>query len=225
MRVPILAGPLRGAWWLLTSRGQTGRVLTGSYEQEHTRLFERWVEPGSHVLDVGAHVGYYTLLSARLAGPEGRVCAFEPDPRNCAHLRRHLAINRLANAEVVQGAVSNEDGVARFRFGSGSGTGHLSDDGTIEVETLSLDAFCGLRGLQPDFIKIDTEGAEVRVLEGARRTLLAHRPAIVLSTHGSELHRECITILRGLGYRLAPITGGAVEATSELICTPDTSSS
>ncbi|HYW09940.1 MAG TPA: FkbM family methyltransferase, partial [Longimicrobium sp.] len=184
LRLPIIAGPLRGRWWLPASRGKVLRVLGGSYEPEQTRLFERHVRPGHTVLDVGAHVGYYTLLSGVLAGRGGAVWSFEPNPRNALFLRRHAEINGLGTVRVTEAVVARANGTARFDFGSGSGTGHLATAGAIEVRTVRFDGFCAENGIAPAVVKIDVEGAEMEVLEGARDTLARHRPIIFLSTHG-----------------------------------------
>ena len=219
MRLPIIAGRLRGRWWLPASRGKILRILNGTYEREQTALFERLLRPGHTVLDVGANVGYYTLLASVLVGDAGRVHAFEPEPRNAGFLRRHAAINRRGNVRVEQAAVSDRAGTARFDFGSGSGTGHLADAGALEVRTLRLDDYCAEHGLAPDALKIDVEGAEVSVLEGARQTLERHRPVLFLSTHGAEVHAPSLAFLRGLGYRVSPILGGDVEHTTEVLAT------
>ncbi|HLM66817.1 MAG TPA: FkbM family methyltransferase, partial [Longimicrobium sp.] len=176
LRLPIVGGRLRGRWWDPASRGKVLRILNGTYEPEQTRLFEQHIRPGGTVLDVGANVGYYTLLASVLAGDAGRVHAFEPEPRNAEFLRRHAAINRRANVTVRQAAVSDRAGTARFDFGSGSGTGRLAHAGAIEVRTLRLDDYCTEHGLAPTAVKIDVEGAEVAVLEGARGMLERYRP-------------------------------------------------
>lgn len=220
MIVPVLSGRLRGAWWHLGSRGKLLRVLGGSYEREQTRLFESTVRPGQTVLDVGAHVGYYTLLAAALAGPRGAVWAFEPDPRNARSLRRHVRLNRLRHVHVEEAAVSSREGTARFGPGSGSGTGRLAGSGRFEVRTVSLDAFCAEREIRPHVVKIDVEGAERDVLAGARRVLERDRPAIFLSTHGPEVHAACLELLRGAGYAFTPVLGGEVQSAPELLCTP-----
>lgn len=220
MRLPIVAGRLRGRWWLPASRGKVLRILGGTYEPEQTRLFEAHVGPGATVLDVGAHVGYYTLLSAVLAGPTGRVVAFEPSPENAAFLLRHVRINRLENVRVEQAAVSDRAGTARFGSGSGSGTGHLAEAGELTVRTVTVDEVCAEHGLSPDAIKIDVEGAEASVLRGARETLAGARPVVFLSTHGPEAHRDSLDLLRGLGYRLSPILGGDLVTTAEVLALP-----
>lgn len=220
MRLPIIAGALRGRWWLPASRGKVLRILNGTYEREQTRLFQQHIRPGATVLDVGAHVGYYTVLAAVLAAESGRVHAFEPNPRNADFLRRHVRINALANVRVEQAGVSDRAGTARFGFGTGSGTGHLAEGGAIEVRTIRLDDHCAEHGLAPTAVKIDVEGAEVSVLAGARETLERHRPVIFLSTHGPDVHAASLAFLRGLGYRVSPILGGDVETTAEVLGTP-----
>ncbi|CAA9362849.1 MAG: hypothetical protein AVDCRST_MAG68-4595 [uncultured Gemmatimonadetes bacterium] len=215
-----MGGRLRGRWWLPASRGKILRILGGSYEPEQTRLFQEHVRPGDTVLDVGAHVGYYTVLSAVLAGERGAVWAFEPNPANARFLRRHAEINGLGQVRVTEAAVSDANGTARFGFGRGSGTGRLAAGGEVEVRTLRLDDFCAGHGIAPAAVKIDVEGAEDAVLEGAREVLARHRPIVFLSTHGEEVHRACLAFMEGAGYACAPILGDDVHTTSELFCTP-----
>jgi FkbM family methyltransferase len=220
VRAPILGGRLRGRWWLLESRGKLARILLGTYEPEQTRLFAETIRPGDTVLDVGAHVGYYTVLSAVLVGPSGAVWSFEPNPVNAGFLRRHAEINGLRQVRVTQAAVADAEGTARFDFGTGSGTGHLSSDGAIEVRTLRLDDVCAANSIVPRAVKIDVEGAEAAVLEGFAATIDAARPVIFLSTHGPGPHARCVAWLRARGYTLSPIVGGSVESATELLCTP-----
>lgn len=220
MRLPIVAGELKGQWWHAASGGKLLRVLAGRYEPEQTALFKSLITPGSVVLDIGAHVGYYTLLASTLTGPQGHVLAFEPNPRNCGFLRRHVAMNQRSNVAIEEAAVSDVDGTARFGFGTGSGTGHLAADGAVAVRTVRVDDVCGARGLVPTAFKIDVEGAELAVLHGAEATIAAHRPIIFLSTHGKTVHRECMSWLDSRGYGLEPILGTDVAHDTELLCQP-----
>lgn len=219
MRLPIVRGPLAGRWWLPASRGKVLRILNGSYEREQTRLFREHLRPGDTVLDVGAHVGYYTLLSSVLVGERGAVWAFEPNPRNAAFLRRHVELNRRGNVQVEQAAVSSAEGTARFDFGTGSGTGHLAEQGALEVRTVRLDDFCRKHALRPSAVKIDVEGAEMEVLAGGEETIRRDRPTIFLSTHGAEVHRRCLAWLRERGYALRPIVGDELDSATEVLCT------
>lgn len=223
LRVPILRGRLRGTWWLPLAGGKTARVLWSTYEPAQTRLFEKLICPGDAIFDVGAHVGYYTLLSSRLVGTEGRVYSFEPNPENARYLRRHCAVNRCGNVSITEAAASDRGGTARFRFGTGSGTGRLAEEGeegVVSVASLRLDDFAAERALAPSAIKIDVEGAEASVLRGALRILEEARPVIFLSTHGPEVHAECLSLLRSLDYGAEAVGGGDPERAPELLCRP-----
>jgi FkbM family methyltransferase len=221
LRLPIMGRPLRGYWWLPTSRGKVLRVLRGTYEPEQTAHFVRWIGPGATVIDVGAHVGYYTLLASMLAGESGSVWAFEPEPTNAAFLREHMSLNHCRNVHVEELAVSNSSGHARFHLGKGSGTGRLDSTGDVEVRTIKLADFCEARGIRPTALKIDVEGAEAEVLAGARDLIRETRPVIFLSTHGPALHRQCTSWLREDGYTLHPILGRDVDDTPEILALPD----
>jgi len=218
--VPIPAGPMRGMFWAPASGGKLLRVLLGSYEREQTALFRQLLAPGDIVGDIGANVGYYTLLAARLLGGRGRIVAFEPEPRNAAFLRRHAAVNRAARklAQVEQAAVGAANGTARFSAGTGSGTGHLADGGELEVRMVKLDDYLAAEKLAPTHLKIDVEGAECDVLCGAMETLRRHRPTIFLSTHGPTPHAACMKLLGELDYRFDPIIGADAATTTELLC-------
>lgn len=217
--LPILKGKLRGKKWLLGSGGKLLRVLLHSYEPEQTAQFERLISRGDVVFDLGAHVGYYTILASVLVGAEGQVFAFEPHPQNTFYLQRHAQLNRCDNVTVVQAAVGDRSATVCFKP-AGSGTGHLSAKGKLRVEMVSLDEFVAERQVTPGYLKIDTEGAEVQVLQGAGRVLRQARPVIFLSTHGRELHEECCRLLAAYDYRTELMVGNDVETGAELLCYP-----
>jgi FkbM family methyltransferase len=161
---------------------------------------------GGTVLDLGANVGFYTLLAAELVGPSGRVHAFEPVPRNLQYLRQHIALNGLTNVSVVEAAVSDAGGRRRFRLHVSAAMGHLGDDGQMEVSTVALDQFVFETAVAaPHSIKIDVEGAEFSVLQGARETLSQHRPSLLLATHSHALRSHCLDLLAAHGYMVRPI--------------------
>ncbi len=193
---PILRGPLAGKKWLLASRSN---FFWGTYEPEQTQAFQKVIRPGDVVFDVGAHYGYYTLLSSSLTGPKGKVFAFEPSPGNIPRLKKHLQINHCENVNVLELALSDHAGTARFDNHAGSGTGHLSPGGGIEVALSSLDALSG-RLPKPNVLKIDCEGAEIEVLTGGEKTIRTAKPAIFLSTHGDDLKKTCFSLLDSWGY-------------------------
>ncbi len=161
-----------------------------SWNPEEYRAFRKAVRPGSIVFDVGANVGAYTVLFAAWAGPAGRVFAFEPAPAALAGLRQHVALNGLADrVEIVPAAASHGVGTARFQIDGASGSNALAplaaSGATIDVDTISLDAFCDRRALRPDVVKIDVEGAELDVLKGGRRVLSSSELQVFLELHPS----------------------------------------
>jgi len=165
MIVPILQGPLRGKRWIVGASDHG--CWLGSYEYEKQNIFIKTVEKGYVVYDIGAHVGFYTLLSSVLVGAKGRVIAFEPVQFNLEYLKRHVEINNCTNVEVLPYAVSDISGFDRFSLSSSSSTGHLCENGEIEVQTVTVDEIICSKGIpRPDVIKIDVEGAEYRVLRG-----------------------------------------------------------
>lgn len=199
--LPILMGPLRGARWTV-GVGTHGYWL-GTYESHKQREFQRLCQPGACVYDIGANVGYYTLLASRIAGPMGRVFAFEPFPDNVAKIEQQLRLNHAQNVTIVPVAVSDGDGIAHFQTGLASEMGRLAHEGDLTVRTVSLDEGIA-RGEWPlpDVIKIDVEGAESRVLSGAARLFSMHHPVIVLACHGTPQFRACSELLNSAGYHL-----------------------
>lgn len=219
--VPILQGPLRGKRWIVGS--QNHGFWLGSFEAQKVRVFCSTVSHGDTVYDIGANVGYYTLLAATLIGSEGKVVAFEPVTHNLAYLRQHLQMNHVANAYVVPAAVSDACGYHSFDESTSHAKGHLSNAGELTVETVTVDHFTTThRNLTPTCLKIDVEGAEFQVLQGATSTLQKAKPLIFLATHSFSVHQQCCQLLRSLGYDLLPLDSESVEASKELLAfSPD----
>ena len=204
LRVPILRGPARGKRWL--AGAHCPACWLGCYEYDKQRILENEVHPGDTVFDVGAHRGFFTLVASSLTGPEGKVIAFEPLPANQRYLREHLRMNRISNVTVVEAAVADTCGTARFADGSDYNpkciSAHLSPEGEVEVRTVTLDSLVEAgEAPSPNLVKIDVEGAEMLVLRGARRLLQAGRPTLVIDTHGRQAHEECCAFLGALGYQ------------------------
>jgi FkbM family methyltransferase len=133
------------------------------------------------------------------------VYAFEPLERNLLYLRRHLTLNKAKNCVVLEAAVCNKEGTHSFSAASWSSSmAHLSSDGEILVPTATLDrCIYGERRFRPpDILKIDVEGAEMEVLEGASRALTEFHPTIFLEIHGTQLHAEYSASLLAKGYRI-----------------------
>jgi FkbM family methyltransferase len=216
--VPILQGPLRGKKWIVGS-GNHGYWL-GSYELGKRSLFVKMIPPGGVCFDLGANVGYYTLLLSVLAGPRGRVFAFEPLPRNLEYLRRHLALNRTLNATVIEAAVADRSGTVRFEEDASTSKGRIGSQGTLEVQAIALDEWIDAGKIpQPSLLKIDIEGAELSALQGARKALARTHPVIFLSTHSGKVHTDCLSFLDSLDYHVVPIDGKRLERARDVVAT------
>ena len=196
---PIQAGPLEGIRWSVATGSS---FISGRYEQAKTDMIVAHTAPGDVVYDVGAHAGYYSMMMARLAGPAGRVFSFEPRPLNFGLLSRHVSVNGFENITLRTEAVSDTTGPLRFNDETGTGTGHLSPEGRLEVQATTLDALLAEGLPPPQLIKIDVEGGELGVLRGGAQLIATHRPKIFLATHGDAIHAECVALLEAAGYRL-----------------------
>jgi FkbM family methyltransferase len=214
--VPILQGPLRGKKWIVGS-GNHGYWL-GSYEIGKRALFVRSIPPSGVAYDLGANVGYYTLLAAVLAGPRGKVFAFEPLPRNLEYLRRHISLNRIANAVVIDAAVADKSGTVRFEQDASTSKGRIGAQGGLEVRAIALDDWIDQGKLPPPaLLKIDIEGAELRALQGARKALARWHPTIFLSTHSGKVHKDCLAFLESLGYQVESIDGRELARSRDVL--------
>ena len=220
--LPVVQGPARGQKWIVGA-GNHGYWL-GSYEGEKVTAFAKAVRGKGVVYDIGANVGYYSMVASVALGSMGHVIAFEPDERNLGFLRRHLSLNHINNVDIVAAAVADCSGRAIFFQEPGRSMGKLSDDGRISVRTVTIDELIrDSRFLPPDVVKIDVEGAEMRVLRGAEKTLSERQPTIFLATHSTTLRRECGPFLRSLGYSLLPLGSRSLDTTDELVAVPERS--
>lgn len=215
LQVPILQGPLRGYRWIVGS-GVHGYWL-GTYELQKQLVFSKSIKAGMVVFDVGAHVGFYTMLASVAVGDHGEVIAFEPFPENVDILRRHIAINNRRNVQIVEAAVGDQNSTGRFKRGGDSFTGRITENGDLSLPLVTLDDLVSTRAVRPpQIIKMDIEGGEYDALVGAQNLLKTCRPQIFLSTHGPDVHTKCISLLQAMGYDLVPLHG-SLESTDELI--------
>lgn len=151
-------------------------VLFSGWEELTTRMFKKIVKEGDVVVDLGANIGYFTLLAARLVGKKGKVYAFEPEPINYSLLLKNISLNGYDNVVAMQKAVSNTTGKIAFYLSSmdtGAHTMYQSHETRefIEVESVTLDEFFKDKIHPIDVIKMDIEGAEIAALSGMERTI------------------------------------------------------
>jgi FkbM family methyltransferase len=218
--VEIEHGPARGLWMRVNPR--TGRdVQQGVGEPVVQQALAANLRAGQVFYDLGANIGFFSLLGARLVGTAGRVVAFEADPEIAARLRENLDYNKFAHAIVEQKAVWSQPGAIRFarvdpNASPDRGLGHVEADrpgdrDTIPVEAVSLDGYSAAN-LAPDFIKCDVEGAEVAVFEGGERLLREKRPGLLVETHSARNHAQLAQKFGQLGYRCSNLDENHVLA-------------
>jgi FkbM family methyltransferase len=177
---------------LFNAAGGNAGFALGTSEPEVQRTFAALVEPGKIVYDVGAASGFYTVIAARRVTDRGCVVAFEPRPDNASRIRHNVALNQFRHVKVLELALGDKDGEASFSLGADANRGGLTDvhvepgsGGMIRVRTATIDKLVGEAEIPPpDVIKMDIEGAEIEALLGAKRTVLTHRPALLIEVHG-----------------------------------------
>jgi FkbM family methyltransferase len=203
-------------------------MTTGDYEPGVTRLFDRLIESGMVVVDVGAHIGYYTLLAAKKVGPTGKVYAFEPAPSNYALLVKNIALNGYQNIVPVPKAVSNTQGTITFFLHPDSVTHSLHRETlgrgktAITVETTTLDHFFEEQGWPAvHLVKMDIEGAELAALEGMTKLIERNRVCLILEFVPQILRNagvnpsELLEKLSGLGFTIQLITKDGLQPLSD----------
>ena len=167
--------------------------LLGTFELVVQDAFVKFVAPGMTVYDVGANVGFYTVIAARLASPGGRVVAFEPHPTNARHISHNARLNPTLPIEVRAEALGAFDGQTVFRLSEDATWGQIDGlrspqgrtVGELTVPLRRLDSFDGMLP-PPALIKIDVEQAEVDVLEGGRETIRQRQPILFIELHGTN---------------------------------------
>jgi FkbM family methyltransferase len=187
--------------------------VAGARDPHLWRFIAGRLRPGSTVVDAGANIGTYTIPAARRVAPAGRVVAFEAHPGIMRFLARNIAANALTNVIARNMALGAAPGVIDMVFSAHNpGETHVagpdeSTDGRVRVEMTTLDeALAGIGIDAVDYLKIDVEGFELQVLEGARRTIAAN-PDIVVQTEIETAHAdrygqgrgEMAALLQGLG--------------------------
>lgn len=197
---------------MFTLQGDTviGRSLRfyGEFAGDEVDSLLALARPGDHVLDLGANIGVHTLGLALTVGPHGRVTSFEPQ-RHCFQvLCANVVMNQLANVQCLRAAVGDTPGLCRVpvldpaskhNAGATEVTLDNADGPSDQVPLMTVDSL-GLT--RCDLVKIDTEGFEDRVVQGARATIAAHRPVLYIEVHDRQKLQRVGGFLKGQGYGL-----------------------
>jgi FkbM family methyltransferase len=183
-------------------------LMTGSFERAEVELARSLARVATTAIDVGANVGIFTVPLALAVATRGRVIAVEPSPENVAQLEHNIRLNELENVEVHAIALAAAPGEVELQLGAdpafhSTSTVVRSRDAAAAtlVRADTLDAVWRDAGSpEVSFLKIDTEGAELDVLQGARDLLAAHRMPILLEAKERERVRDLDELLLALGY-------------------------
>ena len=223
--IRVAAGGLAGISFRLDLHSEKDYWL-GTYEPELQSAIDLFVKPGMVAYDVGANIGYITLLLARKVGKSGKTIAFEALPANLVRLRENVELNALADRVViVPMAVVDHSQTVRFLVGPSGGMGKVDGSGgrkvkgsdvQLEIPGVSLDDFVFSSGnFAPNVIKMDIEGGEVLALAGMRRTLVEAQPVIFLECHGPEAGEIVFKTLRSTGYSIFHMRPGYQQVNQE----------
>lgn len=199
--------------YIPVSHAHAGALASGNLESSVQEALVRHSQRGGVVYDVGANLGFFSMLAARLVGPDGRVYAFEPAPENAEAIGRNAELNLLGNITVIPKAVSARAGTARLQIVDDQSWSRLEEYGehpgterVLEVETVTIDALVDAGELPPPaLVKIDVEGAELGVLEGMGSTIERHRPVIVCELH--DTNHGFAAAMAAHSYRVVNLEG------------------
>lgn len=159
-------------------------ISKGVYEPLQTKLFLETLKAGDVFFDVGANIGYYSILASSKIGNTGKVYSFEPDIHNVQILEKNIELNNASNVKITKKAVSDKTGFVNFKssaLSKGDSAISISNsEGNISIPSITLDDFVAETGVYPNVIKIDVEGAEIMALKGAKGLFSRAKQPIVL---------------------------------------------
>jgi FkbM family methyltransferase len=215
--VEIAGGILTGMHMALDLQSEKDYWL-GTYEVDLQAAARNFIQPSMTVYDVGANIGYISLMAARLSGPSGKVFSFEALPANIRRLEQNRALNQLEQRISIQpAAVVDKSGPVTFfmhhsgAMGKAQGSAGREEEyqQRIEVNGLALDDFVYQQGQpQPDLVKMDIEGGEGMALAGMTRILQETQPIFLIELHGEQAARSVWEQLSARGYSLNQMRQG-----------------
>ena len=196
-----------GPMTFMTGDRYVGRSfdLYGEYAEDEWRMLDQILKPGMVALDIGANIGAHTVPMAQKVGPQGRVLAFEPQRQVFQLLAANVALNALANViarHAAVGAAAGEITVPLIDYGKGGNFGGVALGGYDSGEPVPVLTVDGLALAHCHLMKIDVEGMENAVLEGAAETISHLRPVLYIENDRRERSEELLSRLLGMDYRL-----------------------
>jgi len=211
IHLTIQRGEMKGINWIPKS-ANPGQVF-GRYEPEQEKVLVDLLKKSNVFWDVGAHVGWYSMLAAKNI-KQGCIHCFEPNPDNIKFIKQHININQFNNIHHHSYALSST--IGEKKFDAKQQQGSLSDNGNLTVTTITADQFISnytdlSHEIVPDLIKVDIEGAELEFLKGAINLLSEQKPTLVLSAHGYKKRDLCIEFLNSIDYNFQHLVSNHQE--------------
>jgi FkbM family methyltransferase len=210
--VRIPHGPGKGLLMSIAPRFDT-HYLEEGYESKVQHLLAQHLKPGACLYDLGANIGFFSILATNLVGKSGKVVAFEPEPANAEILRATAKKNDLPQLQIVEAAVWSSSGTVEFERANAASSrvhGHLAeiytrDPERAQVNAITLDDFVFRDGgVPPSLLKMDVEGAEFGVLQGAAEVVRMYRPLMICEIHYEADMPKISAWLTQRGYYLYP---------------------
>lgn len=155
-----------GLWYLNYSDAEPGVE----------KVIRENLKGGDTFIDIGAYIGYYSILARNIVGESGKIIAFEPNPESYRMLRKNFSINAFRNCIPVNIAITDEENILKLFIGKYNADSsslflaeEVNENRYVKVRTITLDKYCEIHDIAPDFLKIDAEGAEYRILKGMKK--------------------------------------------------------
>lgn len=194
-------------------------LALGTYEIPIQNIFAQHLQAGDVFYDIGANVGFFTIIASKLVGNTGKVYAFEPGKGNANSIRHNARLNDFNQIEVIEKAVSNTSGegqllLAKYSGGHALATADAPPDlaGEVTIDLVSIDDLIAQNRITPpNFVKVDVEGAELDVLKGMSETIKTYQPTIIYEVDDSDRagyerkYRELADFLESLNYQVTQI--------------------
>lgn len=215
----VLFGPAKGIYLFMALRTGLKKFL-GNYEKDQTNFMCSVIKDGDYCFDLGSHIGYFTMLFARLVGEKGKVFSFEPIKEGFEFQKKSIQKNNFKNIKIFNFALGNEEKKQKAFIFSDSGMAHfdksiLGLDDSQEHEDFqvkTLDAIPDVKALEKlDFLKVDIEGFEFNALSGGIETLRKHKPNMLIEIHSQENYIGIFNMLQELKYNFYDLEGNKIK--------------
>lgn len=208
-------GPLKGTYICMAPKHGLKKIL-GTYEPDIARVIQNNVDSGNTCIDVGSHIGYFTLYMRKLVGDNGRVFAFEPLKEGCELTNKSIEKNKYTNVTALQLGLAEQDTTRDAHVFDDSSMANFLDSGFVtyseknvhKIKLAKLDTIYGENKADSlDFIKIDVEGYELNVIKGGIETIKRFKPKMLIEIHNLNNFKELYNILCKLEYSFEYLSG------------------